>query len=61
MHVACLSISWYGSITSDILKAYNIKVCGVGKLEMALMYFLHCLTVSVVISKSMSLSYLEQV
>ena len=50
-----------GNITSAMLKAYetwfsnpnqdvtSVRVCGVGKSEMALMYFLHGLTVSVVI------------
>ena len=37
------------------------RVCGVGKLEMALMYFLHGLTVSVVILKLKIYCYLERV
>ena len=58
-----LSSSRKGSIVSAILNAYDtwftkpnqdltsVRLCGVGKLEMALMYFLHGHTVSLVISK----------
>ena len=58
-----LSSSLKGSITSAMLKAYDtwftkpnqdrtsVRLCGMGKSEMALIYFLHGRTVSLVISK----------
>ena len=58
-----LSSSLKGSIVSAMLNAYDtwftkpnqdltsVRLCGVGKSEMALMYFLHGRTVSLVISK----------
>ena len=55
-----LSSSLKGSIVSAILNAWftkpnqdltSVRLCGVGKSEMALMYFLHGCTLSLVISK----------
>ena len=55
-----LSSSRKGSIVSAMLRTWftkpnqdftSVRLCGVGKSEMALMYFLHGRTVSLVISK----------